>query len=108
MILIIPTILLALLVASLWSIDHYWRNLSVSWLATISMLYFVSVNFHSVTLMQRIWFIALVSTLFLWSLLLTPVQLLISKPEERQPTAQFEVLWDPLCVGVGPEEVQAE
>lgn len=108
MIFIIPTILLALFVATLWSVNHYWRNLSVSWLATVSVTYFALANFHEVTLMQRVWLLALASTLLLWSLLLTPIQLLVTSPEERQPTAQVEVLWDPFCIGVGPDAVNAE
>lgn len=107
-VIVIPTLFLGLFVASLWSIDHYWRNLTVSWIATASVTYFTAANYHDTTLMQSVWLFALASTLLLWSILLTPIQLLIRSAEERTPTAQVEVILDPLKCGLRSDAIIAE
>ncbi|RDW65151.1 hypothetical protein BP5796_09843 [Coleophoma crateriformis] len=108
MIFLIPTVLLALLIASLWSTNHYWRNLIVSWLATLGLTYFAFANYHDVTLMEQTYLFTLAVILLLWSILLTPMQLFVSTPEKRQPRAHVEILWDPICIGLATETVQAD
>ncbi|XPS79550.1 hypothetical protein M3J09_011531 [Ascochyta lentis] len=58
--------------------------------------------------MQRVWLFALAFTLLLWSILLTPVQLLIRSAEERIPTAQVEVILDPLKYGSSSSSITAD
>lgn len=105
---IVPILVVGLFIASLWTIDHYWRNLAVSWLATISVIYITATNYHGATLVQSTWLFALTSLLLLWSILLTPVQLLIKSAEEEVVTAQVEIILDPIKWGLGRAEVTAE
>jgi hypothetical protein len=107
-ILLIPTLFLGLFVASLWTIDHYWRNLTVSWLATISVTYFTAENYHVTTPIQNVWLFALTSTLLLWSLLLTPVQLFFKSAKDRTPIAQVEIISDPSKSGSTSNTITAE
>jgi len=105
---IVPILVVGLFIASLWTIDHYWRNLTVSWLATISVFYITATNYHGATLVQSAWLFALTSTLLSWSILLTPVQLLIKSAEEEDVTAQVDIILDPINCGLGRAEITAE
>lgn len=107
-ILIVPVLVVGLFIASLWTIDHYWRNLTVSWLATISVFYITATNYHGATLVQIAWLFTLTFTLLLWSILLTPVQILIKSVEEGAVTAQVEIILDPIKCGLSRAEITAE
>ncbi|KAF1352032.1 hypothetical protein BDV97DRAFT_348629 [Delphinella strobiligena] len=103
-----PTICVALMVLSLWSTSHYWRTLSVSWLATLSVGHYYLHYDEDLTTGQLIWSCSLSITLLMWSLLLTPFQLLLTAAEDRRPTAVSKVLWDPELFGVKKFAIKAE
>ncbi|MCJ1470073.1 hypothetical protein MMC07_008718 [Pseudocyphellaria aurata] len=90
-----PIVSVALFVVSLWSGSHFWRTICVSWLASVSVSYYVAANYGTLSTFEFLWAFSLCATLVLWSILLTPVQLLFSKREERKPTTAPAVLWDP-------------
>lgn len=103
-----PTICVALMVLSLWSTSHYWRTLSVSWLATLSIGHHYLAHDEELTTGQNVWLCSLSITLLMWSLLLTPFQLLLTAAEDRKPTAVSKVLWDPELFGVKKFAIKAE
>lgn len=65
----------------------YWRRMSIFQLAFVCFL---------------------VVTLFLWSLLLTPVQLILQRQEAREPSAAYQILYDPAVLGVKQHDIKFE
>ena len=67
----------------------------MSWLASVSVGYYVAINYRTLSSFEFLWAFSLCATLVLWSILLTPVQLLFAKRGKRKPTTAPQVLWDP-------------
>ena len=105
---IFPTLAVALLAFSLWSGSHFWRTIAVSWLATVSVGIYLYLDIEEVLLVERIWGYTLFVTVLLWSLLLTPVQLLFHKAEDRKPSSSIWISWDPARSGKKRSEIQAD
>lgn len=105
---VFPTLAVALLAFSLWSGSHFWRTIAVSWLATVSVGIYLYLDIEKVLSIERIWGFTLFITLLLWSLLLTPVQLVFFRAEDRKPSSSFRVAWDPTSSGQKRREIQAD
>ena len=67
----------------------------MSWLASVSVGYYIAINYSTLSSLEFLWASSLCTTLILWSILLTPIQLLFAKREERKPTTAPRILWDP-------------
>ena len=105
---IFPTLAVALLAFSLWSGSHFWRTIAVSWLATVSVGIYLYLDIDEVLSVERIWGYTLFATLILWSVLLTPVQLLFFRAEDRKPSSSIRVAWDPVNAGKKRRKIQAD
>lgn len=99
---------LTLLVITIWSTSHYWRILFVSWFATLSLFFNLVSQWRRMTFYQITFLGLLFCTLFLWSTLLTPVQLLFQRKEAREPTSAYQILYDPTLFGVKPHDIKVE
>lgn len=81
----------------------------MSWLASVSVGYYIAINYSTLSSLEFFWAFFLCTTLVLWSILLTPVQLLFAKREERKPTTAPQILWDPAeTAGIKRASIKAE
>ncbi|KAI9725769.1 MAG: hypothetical protein M1828_002652 [Chrysothrix sp. TS-e1954] len=69
---------------------------------------YLLIRYEDVLSVERLWGYLLFVTLLLWSVLLTPVQLIFSKPQERKPTTSVRLLSDPISSGVKRGDIEAD
>lgn len=102
-----PCLCIALLILSLLSTSLYWRAFAVSWLATICLSYYLWSLPRPVSL-QSVLISFLNLLLFLWSLFLSPIQLVLAKKEDEESHSDSTILWDPETTGISRKDIKAE
>lgn len=86
---------------TLFSTSLFWRAFGASWLATACLTFYTWTN-------PALWLVVCDVTLLLWSLSLTPLQLLLAPTDMRESHAASNILWNPENVEIPKSQIEAE